>query len=255
MFEYLVTSSTRRKLLKLLWDAGREGTAADFAKWAEVAFAGAHKELQAMEEAGMVETSWLGGRKVYRAAFKHPLAAAMKALVQEQGQNPAQATANNTPLKSRLAQLGMPVTSKGSKTDEVGSLEATLAEACALAREDASVARAMPVLLDRYRTQLDFARLEQQCRVRGEKHAMGFFLDLTGLLAEDRALREAARRFRDHRRKKDTPFFKNPATRSLELMQLKTPKLAKDWTWLMNMSLDSFRDTFVKSRNAQPFSD
>jgi hypothetical protein len=253
MFEYLVTSSTRRKLLKLLWDARREGSAADFARWAGVAFAGAHKELQAMEEAGMVETSWLEGKRVYRAAHKHPLASVLKALVQDRGQDLA--TGSEPSLRFRLAQLGMPVTASGVTTDEAWPLEATLAEACVLAREDASVARAMPVLLDRYRTRLDFDRLERECRARGEKHAMGFFLDLTGVLAGDRALRDTARRFRDHRRRKATPFFRNPATRSKELLQLKTPQLARDWTWLMNMSMDSFRDTFVKSRHGQPFSD
>ena len=249
MFEYLVTSRTRRALLRLMWGEGRQGSVADLAKWADVAFAGAHKELHAMEAAGLAVSEWKNGQRVFAAAKDHPMKAVLKSLVQDtsavrsQGPDPA--------LKEQLAYLGLPVNVPRRRPDSDTSLEALLAAACRLARSDASVARSLPVLLHKYQRELDFAVLMKECRKRGEKHTMGFFLDVTAHLSGTRKLQKEAERFRDHRRKRLEPFFVNSSKRSLRLAALKTPKLARDWNWLMNLSMDSFAGTFEKFGHAQ----
>jgi len=250
MFKYLVTSKTRRTLLSLLWGEERSGTVANFAKWAKVAFAGAHKELHAMKAAGLVKTEWENGREVFCPVKDHPMKDVLKKLVRSEDATPTKAQDTNSQVKAELAYLGLPVNTPKHSRRSNESLEALFAAACRLARTDASVARSLPVLVSKYRNSLDYKTLDKECRQLGQRHVMGFFLGLAGHLMKDDDLEKEAEHFRDNRRKKPVSFFVNPSKLSMRMVKEKTPELAKSWNWLMNMSMDSFTSTFEKFCNA-----
>lgn len=252
MLEYLVTSQTRRSLLRLLWSEALEGSVSELAKAAGVAFAGAHRELHAMEEAGLAEMKWEKGHRVFRMAMDYPHKELLKELLETDKTSrdrPEELSADQAEAKSALASLGLPVSTGKSSKSCNQNLETLLAQACVLAHHDPSVTRALPVLLAKYKDALDMTALESACRKMGEKHTMGFFLDLTGELSDDERLSKLANLFQDHRRKKPRQFFAHPTTFSRRVAARKTPELAKKWGWLMNMSLESFSSTFDKFRD------
>lgn len=253
MLEYLVTSKTRRALLCLLWREKREGTVADLAEQAAVAFAGAYKELHAMEAAGLALSVWSNGRRVFRSVQDHPEQALLETLcggAEAMSMKPQNSqSADMSKLKGELAGRGLPVNAAKSSPSDDRPLETLLASACALAHRDASVARSLPVLLARCRNELDLRNLERACRAVGQKHTMGFFLELTAQLSGDKALSDAASCFRDKRRNRDRQFFDDASAFSRRMAKRRSPDLAKKWHLLMNLSYESFASTFEKFRN------
>ena len=86
---------------------------------------------------------------------------------------------------------------------------------------------------------------------RDERQALGYFLKLAGLLGGDATLVEASRGLRDKRRTKARMFFDGPHGRHARALALRnTPKEARQWGYLMNMGLDSFRTVFEKFAEA-----
>jgi hypothetical protein len=74
-----------------------------------------------------------------------------------------------------------------------------------------------------------------------DKHAVGFFLEVTAELGGDRRLLGLAESFRDRRMKAVREFFqtgRHEAAREFAL--------ATKWGFRMNMDLDAFRSLFSK---------
>jgi hypothetical protein len=125
-----------------------------------------------------------------------------------------------------------------------------------LAHTDASVARALPVMLWANRDTLRLADLVRRARRAKEGSTLGFFLDLTSELAENWPFAGACADLRRDRLPSDTFFFEG-AEKSLvgkELAVLNTPAVARRWRFLMNMPLDSFETLFRKTFGAPPSS-
>jgi Fe2+ or Zn2+ uptake regulation protein len=249
MLNYLVTSKTRRNLLKLLWLDSVSGTASELANKSGVAFAGAYKELKAMAESGLATLEWRNGRNVYSANRSHPMANLLHKMLKYKDSGNSDDLDENAKLKENLAFLGMPVNARKTPPESTERLESLIAKASNLAASDASVARAFPVFLRKVSPDLDFDVLKLESRKLGNKHRVGFFLDLAGDLGQDRALKNAAKDFFDSRNKLQKPFFMNPSKSSLKLAEERTPDLARKWGWSMNMGLDAFESTYRKFRN------
>jgi len=249
MLDYLVTSKTRRNLLKLLWLDSVSGTASELAHKSGVAFAGAYKELKAMAESGLASLEWRNGRNVYTANRSHPMANLLRKMLKYKDSGKSDDLDKNAKLKENLAFFGMPVNVHKSPLESTERLESFLAKASNLAASDASVARAFPVFLRKVSPNLDFHVLKQESRKLGNKHRVGFFLDLAGELGQDKVLKNAAKDFFDSRNKIQKPFFMNPSKYSLKLAEERTPDLARKWGWSMNMGLDAFESTYQKFRN------
>jgi hypothetical protein len=125
-------------------------------------------------------------------------------------------------------------------------LEAALIDGLVLSHRSATVARVMPLVLWRQRDRFDLDRLVAHAS-RRDQRAVGFFLELAGLLGDDPPLVRAARRLRDKRRTRIRQFFAGAhGPFALELAHRKTPKEARRWGYLMNMPFDSFRTLFEK---------
>jgi len=132
--------------------------------------------------------------------------------------------------------------------EDVPSLEQTLVHGLRLAHRDAIVAEVLPLVLWHRRQQLDFAKLTLLARKEGEAQSLGLFLELTGELAGDRTFIHAARTLRDRRYRRMKYFFSADGRTELsrEITHLHTPKLAKRWHYLMNMTFEGFESHFRK---------
>jgi len=151
-----------------------------------------------------------------------------------------------------LAHCGAPLYGQSAvKSEEVPRLEYVFAEALKLAREDASVARALPPALWRARGRLDMPELRRLADERGHGRTLGFFLELTAELGGEPALARAARPLRPLRaRKRASQFFKVRSRLERQLAEVKTPPIARRWGFRMNMGQDSFESMFRKASRA-----
>lgn len=243
MLQYLVTSKVRRRLLVLLWGDKKRGAVGELAELAGVAFAGAHAELKAMQRAQLAVSRQEGRKEVYAANLEHPDAKTLRALVTADAHPTTPQTADDQALKRQLVGLGAPL--RGIEPRALAHSEhmATLARGVALARRDANVARSLPLCFWRLRDELDVKALSALASRAEDKHALGFFLELTGELGGDRRLIGLAEGFRDRRMTSLRDFFpvsnaRREATRDFPL--------ATKWGFRMNMDLASFRSLFDK---------
>jgi hypothetical protein len=249
---YLVTSRARRYLLRLLWADGAEGSVSDLARRARVSFAAAHRELGAMREEGLARAERVGAALVYRANPGYREASLVRRLLKE---GSAESTPPPAPdgqrVRGWLAAAGAPLLVSRLVRDPGPRLEEVLAEGLALSHRDATVARVLPLVLWRHRDRLDHGSLVRAATRRNERQALGFFLELTGRLGGDSRLASLSEGLRDRRRSRTRPFFAGRQGRmALVLARKKTPPLARQWGYLMNMGMDSFASAFAKHREA-----
>ena len=152
--------------------------------------------------------------------------------------------------------MGAPLTRVAVATQRAPDPEQVVVQGLRLAHTDASVARALPVMLWANRDTLRLADLVRRARRAKEGATLGFFLDLTSELAGSRPFAAAYADLRQDRPRAETFFFEG-AEKSLvgkELAALNTPPVARRWRFLMNMPLDSFETLFRKTFGAPPSS-
>jgi hypothetical protein len=121
---------------------------------------------------------------------------------------------------------------------------ALLVRGTVLARSDAVLARSLPIVFWNLRDSLEPRALLSHAARAEEKHAVGFFVELAGVLGQDRRLVGVAEQFRDRRVTSLRDFFLNVSPRRRELAR-DFPVAAK-WGFRMNMDLESFRSLFDK---------
>jgi DNA-binding MarR family transcriptional regulator len=247
MLKYLVKSSARRRLLRLVWGEGASGNVSELARRARVAFSAAHRELDAMQQAGLACVERLGAELVYRANNEHPNAALLRGLAtsaEESGDKAA--SQHDRRLRAWLAEVGAPL-GAGESGAPRPPLEQVVASALSLAHRDSTVARVLPLVLWRQRDELDLEQLRREATRRNEGPALGYFLELAGRLGNEPRLVAASSPLRDKRRRRPREFFAGShGPRALAAMRRNTPREARRWGFLMNMGVDSFRATFDK---------
>jgi hypothetical protein len=86
---------------------------------------------------------------------------------------------------------------------------------------------------------------EASCAGRSSSKESGFFLALTTVLSDEQQFASLASLLKDKRLRGSRYFFHGvESPRAKQLAKLKTPVIAQEWGFLMNMGLDSFRSTF-----------
>jgi hypothetical protein len=211
-----------------------------------VGFSTAYRELKAMESFGLVVVHGEGGRELYAAAQGHPEADLLRRLVASKPSSAAPRDEAAEAVRRRARALGAPLTVRADAVPDA-EREQVVVDAVRLARRDATLARVMPVLLWHQRDMLDRPRLEATASRAHEKHALGFLVALTAELAGDRRLRTWSETLRDHRACGVRPFFALPSARAARaLAERRTPQVARDWGYTMDLDLDAFRDAFDK---------
>jgi len=252
LLSYLVTSRARRHLLRLLWADKVAGNVSSMSRRAGVSFAAAHRELEAMRTEGLALSERVGAALVYRADPGYREASLVRRLLKEGAAESAPPPApDGERVRSWLAAAGAPLLVSQRVRDPGPRLEEVLAEGLALSHRDATVARVLPLVLWRHRDLLDHGRLVRAATRRNERQSLGFFLELTGRLGGDPRLASLSESLRDRRRSRARPFFAGRQGRmALALARKKTPTLARQWGYLMNMGMDSFASAFAKHREA-----
>jgi hypothetical protein len=149
-------------------------------------------------------------------------------------------------LQAWLAHYGAALYAPMLAPSEVPRPESVLAEAMELARESATVARALPPAFWKSRDALDFDRLLEEGRRRGRARELGFFLELTSKLSGDRRFQEAGKKLRVRPLRRPVQFFQPTTARERRLAELRTPEVARKWGFRMNMDMDSFASMFEK---------
>ena len=145
-----------------------------------------------------------------------------------------------------LASLGAPVRAETAPASHVVP-EETVAQGLRLTHRDPTLARVYPVLLARNRDRLNLERLKHRACALKEKQTLGFFLDLTGELARDKRFRAFAQTLRDRRVRRVRDFFEGPHGKySQDLANRRTPQLARDWHFRMDMDMENFRNMYTK---------
>jgi hypothetical protein len=250
VLSFLVTSNARRHLLQLLWGEGAAGSCTELASKAGVAFANAYRELQAMKDLELVTTELQGAALAYRANDGHPDADLLRQLVARRpvGRPPDDHADH---VRGWLIQLGAPL-ADGNSDAPPPRQEDALADGVKLAHRDAAVARVLPLCFWYHRDHLDFGRLAARARRDREKHALGFFLDLTTELSKDRRFAKFAAELRDRRVHQTHDFFPGAALtpRARAQAERNTPAVARRWGYRMNMDLENFRSLFEKFADA-----
>ena len=241
-----MTSKARRRLLSLLWGEEVRGSASQLADRAGVRFAGAYRELRDMLRYQLVDSVYEEGVQVYFANPDHPESDLLRRLVASRPPIAPPRGEAADKLRASLHGLGAPLS--GPRADVLPQdREATLVAGVKLARRDPVVARALPLCLWRQRETLDPDALALAARQQGEKHALGFFLELTSELSGDPRFARWAASLLDRRVHTKSPFFHLPATRaSAELARRNEFPIAHRWGFSMTTNLDSFRALFDK---------
>lgn len=241
MLEYLVTSSVRRRLLLSLFGLRpATGTAGELAKRTDVAFSHAHGELKQMLALGWLTVKREGTREVYAANLNHPQTTLLQGLVGASAgvQAREQNDGEHQTWLARLKLLGAPLRVETTSIASVDPLD-TLVDAVAYSRRDATVARALPVAIWNTRDALTGAGLAKVSARPEDKHALGFMLELTGDLGNDRRLNGLAEVLLDRRLSSTRPYFYG-STKSLVF------PLARRWGFTMNMDREVFATLFAK---------
>lgn len=247
MLDYLVASVARRKLLTALWRDHRSGSVSELARLNKLSFRSAHKELNEMRRMGLAECTRVGNATVFKAADRCPYARTLRSLVAPAPTTVSARLPGQEQVRANLKAWGAPVDASPVDSTDLQNVESVLVQGVKLARTDASVARSLPVLIWKNRGRLDPERLRGLSQDQGDKHAVGFFLALTGTLANDATLANIAERFRDRRRRAPTDFFQTKrSSYETELSDLRTPPVARTWQFRMNMSMQTFSSTFEK---------
>ncbi|MEP6654062.1 MAG: hypothetical protein ABJA82_11935 [Myxococcales bacterium] len=128
-------------------------------------------------------------------------------------------------------------------------MERVLVRALRLSHDDASLTRALPVVLWQNRLQLDLDALMHETFQANETQALGFLLELTDILAGEEFFGPALDVLRDKRYRRELFYFRadEDSPLSKELARARTPDVARRWKFLMNMPFDSFQSMFRKA--------
>jgi hypothetical protein len=207
MLDYLVTSRARRALLLRIWADGESGSVSALARACGLSVTAAHRELQAMEAAGLALSERRGAALEYRAERRHPQSQILVALSMP---------------SDRDVVAGAAVVRVPPWTEDA------LVDILIASHMDESVALGLPAVLWRQRDQMDYARLAREATRRNERQSLGLFLQLTGQLGGDR------------RRTALRPYFSPGVGASGD----KPLPLARRWGYLMSIGLASFAEAF-----------
>ena len=245
LLEYLVPSRARRDVWKAL-SASEEGlTIRRVAIESGVPYSNVHREVLRMRELELVRTRKVGNALLCTWNRGNPAAQKLTALLNVAGYRPPGEPADDFIIRN-LRHWGAGLVGKGSPKRPL-DLEETLARGIELARREATVLQVLPVVLALHRDRVDLRLLELQARRLGQKRALGFLLSVTGLFLGDASLKAYARRLRDTRVRKPQNFFTRFHSKRLTaITRERTPKLALEWKFWMNTSIESLRSHYDK---------
>lgn len=240
--------ASRWSMLRALWADGATDSVHALAKKYQLSYSSAYTELKRLERASLAKSSVIGNSLVYQANKDNPLAKAVEELVRASSDSASANYDYVPPLRvmANLLALDAPLRSEISPTSDM-TPEDAVAQGLRLTHNDPTLARAFPVLLWRNRNRLNMELITQKATALDEKRTLGFFLELTGMLANDRHLGSLAQKLKDRRFKQVRNFFEfSHGKYSEQLAEQRTPRVAREWCFRLDMDMDNFRRFFSK---------
>ena len=231
----LFPAKGRRALLKLLFQDGCSGSASELARRAKVTPRTALLVLDELREVGLVDCRGVGAALVFQP-LESDLADALRSLL-DAAENHSER--RDRSFEASAAYFGAPLLREAPRG--LQPLETTLAIGAKKARQDPTLFRALPVLVLRNWRSVDWTRLRDCSLGADSKQEVGMLLDLTGVLADVPELSKRASAFADERRHRLEYFFDRRTEFDERLAGRRTPRVVRQWNFLMNMDLEMLR--------------
>lgn len=239
----LFQSATRSAVLDLLFMKGLTASVSELARRSGLSPRAVGNEVRHLSKLGLVHVDTIGNSDVVRANVAHAAAAPLRELL---GTTTLPITSPEVQKQVResLAAWGAPLA--GVRPRKHHPLGETILLGLEAAQRDGTVLRVLPVVLARHHRKVDWLAVREDARRRKLKAELGFLIELSADLLNDRSLGAEGASLRDRRRKL-MRFFPQPmSSYEEELARRRTPDLAKRWGFWMNMTQDSFRSLLDK---------
>ena len=251
LLNFLSNSNSRNKLLALLWCEDVEASVHQLAELADIGYASAYNELRAMGKEGLAMSVKKGRSVIFKKNQAYPHADLLHRILDAEGLKRSNVESGKdvtwADIKLNLVKFGAPLGVNGESNVDL-TLEESINLGLNLAREDASVARVLPVVLAKNEKHINFARMIFLARKSRLEKTLGFFLELTAKLSGRARLKKESEKLYDLRYKKFEYFFlnQNMGRFTMLLTEKNTPNLARKWRFRMNMGIDSFENLFYR---------
>lgn len=253
ILDVLVTSTARAALLRLVFGDRLRDSVSGFARRAGLTPKAVALEVRRIEAAGLLRLSSIGPSTMVEANWKHPAATLIASLVSSSSRPGPVEEPSAARVRAALIAHGAPLMvdtaqahARGSAPASAMSLEDAIVAALRMARFDGTVLRVLPATIARNRHSITWARLREAARFGGVKQELGMLVTLTANLLGEPSLKAQVRGFRDRRRRR-LRFYPEPrSSYERELAMRRSPRVARQWGFLMNLSEDSFRSTLQK---------
>jgi hypothetical protein len=238
----LFQSRTRAALLRLTLVEVVADSMSGLARRANLSAHAVAVEVKNLANAGLLELESVGASDLVRANTRHPAAKPLAELLRVAAKPPP--SPRDQEAKETLVACGAPLLAYQGKRHM--ALEAALVEGLRAAKRDATLLKVLPVVVAKNAAQLDWAVLKENAKRAKLKAELGMLVEMTADFANKPDLKEKVQELRDRRRKVASFFSHAPNKYERELAKTATPRAARRWYFLMNLSEDSFRSTLVK---------
>jgi DNA-binding Lrp family transcriptional regulator len=239
----LFQSRTRAALLRLLLLDGVADSMSGLARRAGLSQHAVAVEVKNLVSAGLVTLESVGASDLVRADAEHPAVKPLVELLQAADVEP-KTTPNDFKVRETLVYYGAPLLAYEGRRRL--PLELALVQGLRAAKQDATLLKVLPVVVAKNAQQLDWDALKENAKRAKLKAELGMLVELTADVAQKPELKEKVRDLRDRRRKVASFFSERVSKYERELAKTVTPRAARKWHFLMNLSEDSFRSKLVK---------
>jgi hypothetical protein len=241
LFDSLIQSETRSKLLRLLLIEQRVGSVSELARRASLSPRAIGVEVDHLLQLGLVQVEALGATRRVSANWSNP---ACTPLVNLLNLPSTRVAPDNASLRASLAHHGAPL--MGTEPIDVMLLEATVLASLASARNNGTILRILPIVIAKNRHRINWVDLKEGARRACLKAELGWLLEFTGMLLSDDKLLKHASELKDRRRTRKVYYPEARNRFEQELAEDASPEVARRWGFMMNMSEASARSLLAK---------
>lgn len=247
--ERLLSSRARAALVRWAVEDGAPVSVGSLARQLGFTPAGLRREVRGLADLGLLRVVRHGSTDVVQVEADLPLRASLAGLLEALEGQPRRRKTAARRVRSELTALGAPLATPPARRPRPA--EKVLVDALGLAREDATVLRVLPVVLDRLGSHLDWRRLRDLARAEGRTSELGMLASLTGALTGRPELCDEVAELADGRRTRVRLFHLGPhSLRERALAERRTPDAARRWGFLLNMDEGDLRSILKRHARA-----
>lgn len=242
LFNYLFKNKESARLVELLWVDKVEASVNELSQLSGLSYSTTHEELQKMKSLDLVKMERSGKATLYSSALPEEEANVLVSLFAKKKEEAKQTVS--------FDDFEMPLLGDYSELqNEKMEVEELLVKAVYLSKKNASLLRALPLLLRKMGDNLDSNQLAYWSKRYETNRELGFLLELTAQLTKNKKYSRLANKFKDKRwAKPDYYFERDFGLKGFQAIAVDrhTPELAKKWYLKLNMGLDSFQSFYSK---------